>query len=132
MVIRFLVMILSWTVLRPNPLGQHDRAAASPDVQALPRVRIVGMAYDSLTHAPLRGALISFRGLSQASPGSYQTRSDSAGHYSIDVPTGIYDVSLSHVALDSLGLREERRETVGEGAQQRIDLAVPSAATLRR
>jgi hypothetical protein len=137
---------------RPRPAFHARAAAAVAGALALvlpadraeaqgapvPRVRVVGVVYDSLLRAPLAGATVTHAG----TPAVAFT--DSTGRFSLtDVPAAPGRFVLSHPGLDSAGLpdvplavdlspdaRAAAVERVG-GDSAVVRLATPSLATLR-
>jgi hypothetical protein len=100
--------------------------AAALDAQIV----VAGTVSDSVHHKPLAGALVQLVADSARIVKSATT--DSLGAYRIDgVPTGSYIIGFFHATLDSLGLDLSPMRIVLRGnAEQRVDLAIPSAANI--
>jgi hypothetical protein len=97
--------------------------------------RIDGVVIDSVHNKPLSDATIAVTRVDPVQPEFVRTLiSDKDGRYHLDsLVAGRYSVWFSHPALDSLDLPIVQREFVlTTGERARIDLAIPSGATLRR
>ena len=96
-----------------------------PQIAAAQR-SVNGTVYDSLLHAPLRGADIWVRGSER------HTETDADGRFHLDsIPPGRYTLLVSHPGLDSAGLFTLAVPVdAGDGAVVR--LATPSLATVWR
>jgi hypothetical protein len=94
-----------------------------PQIAAAQR-SVNGTVYDSLLHAPLRGADVWVRGSER------HTETDADGRFHLDsVPAGRYTLLVSHPGLDSAGLFTLAVPVdAAEGAVVR--LATPSLSTL--
>ncbi|MBM3906477.1 MAG: carboxypeptidase regulatory-like domain-containing protein [Gemmatimonadetes bacterium] len=102
-------------------------------VDGAPGMRVTGVVHDSIARAPLPGAwvqLVDASGTAQPARSAY---ADSLGRFAFDdVPEGRYRLGFFHAVLDSLGVQAPSRDfTVRRGRAARVDLAVPSGATLR-
>jgi hypothetical protein len=93
---------------------------------------ISGVVRDSITRAPLRLAIVQLVHADSMSGRSAIT--DSLGRFTIEaVSPARYRIGFLHPMLDSLGLDPiVRAVTVADAAPLSVDLAIPSAATLRR
>jgi hypothetical protein len=103
-------------------------AAQASGAQQTNSAAIEGTVYDSLSHAPLRDAAVSFVAAA-ARTTSYNARSDSSGHYVLqNVQPGTYLVGFLHPLLDSIGIEPPtHRVTVSASSRaMHVDLAVPS------
>jgi hypothetical protein len=92
-----------------------------------------GGVFDSLAGKPLSGARVQLVNSDSVSTAPRVAITDARGRYQIDglVP-GRYLIGFQHPLLDSLGLESSPRElTITETRPQRIDLALPSPATVR-
>ncbi len=97
--------------------------------------RIDGVVADSIHNTPLAGATVFISRVEPASPEFASTvSSDREGNYHLDsLSAGRYAIWFNHPILDSLEVTVPLREaTLGAEDHLRIDLAVPSGATLRR
>src|SRR3954470_13808525 len=101
-------------------------SAAAVDAQVV----VTGTVTDSVNHRPLSGALVQLAGDTLRLAKSVVT--DSLGVFRIDsVLPGPYIIGFFHATLDSLGLElSPKRLTVQGAAEQRVNLAIPSAATI--
>jgi hypothetical protein len=106
--------------------------AQQPGAPPAGRGSVSGIVFDSVAGAPLAHATV------QLVPNENATRprtvtSDSSGRYAIDVlADGHYLVGFFHAMLDSLGLEPPVREVfVRDGAEQRVDLSIPSPTRIR-
>lgn len=102
--------------------------AATVSAQPAARfVRVEGIAYDSLTRAPLRQAFISVGGV------GLSTTSDDKGRFRLDnVPEGPQQFTMQHAVFDSLGLSGVSVRVLVQPKTPRVTLAVPSFETLWR
>src|SRR5881396_1125291 len=90
---------------------------------------VVGTLTDSVNHRPLAGALVQL--VADAGGGVKSATSDSLGGFRIEaVAPGSYIIGFFHPTLDSLGIDLLPKRVVVRGAEQRVDLAVPSAWTV--
>jgi hypothetical protein len=97
--------------------------------------RIDGVVTDSTHNKPLVDAIIYLTRVDPAQPEFMRTvASDKDGRYYVDSLTaGRYSILFSHPTLDSLDLPVGAREfMLSAGEKARVDLAIPSGATLRR
>ena len=95
--------------------------------------RVSGVVFDSLAHAPLRGATVQLAPSDPASRFSGSAMSDSLGRFTIDsVPDGKYALGFFHPLLDSLAIAPPLREVTVSGRRNvTADIAIPSATRLR-
>ena len=110
-------------------------ALSSPRVVAQQYARIEGVVTDSAHNKPLSEATIFVSRVAPAQADSLRAIiTDSNGRYSVDsLVAGRYSIYFSHPAADSLDLPIVAREVVlASGDRARVDLAIPSGATLRR
>jgi hypothetical protein len=110
-------------------------ALVAPCVAAQQPARIDGVLTDSTHNKPLSDAIVYVTRVEPAQPEFMRTVvSDKDGRYHLDSLTaGRYSVLFSHPTLDSLDLPVAAREVVlTAGEKARVDLGVPSGATLRR
>ncbi|MEO6446427.1 MAG: carboxypeptidase-like regulatory domain-containing protein [Gemmatimonadaceae bacterium] len=117
-------------------LGLLSTAAAAQHRDA-PRdvARVTGIVYDSVSHAPLRGASVQLVSLdaSRTTMDRQTAESDSTGRYEFSlVRSGAFAVGFYHAKLDSLGIDAplSRVEVDGSSSIHAVDLAVPSVATV--
>lgn len=104
--------------------------SASLPAQEARTARLEGRVHDSLTTAPLAGAVIT---VTQPATGLYLTaRTDAAGRYQVDsVPAGRVSIGVVTGFLDSLEVQLPPRDLqVAAGERVVIDFATPSRATL--
>src|SRR5947207_15833112 len=89
---------------------------------------VVGTVYDSLLHAPLRGADVWVRGSER------HAQTDSDGRLRVDsIAPGSYTLIISHPGLDSAGLFTLAvHVTVTGSAQTMVRITTPSLPTLWR
>lgn len=113
----------------------HSRDALAQVPGASPRARgvtVSGVIVDSLSRAPLPGALVQ---LAPADTGNHfgtTVSADALGRYTLaDVPDGTYLLGFYHPLLDSLFLEPTVHLIVVAGQPVIQDLAVPSPARLR-
>lgn len=92
--------------------------------------RLIGVVYDSVARAPIRGAAVQLVSADRALVRSAIT--DSLGQFSADtVGAGRWLVAAMHPRLDALGVTQLAREiTVGRSGVVRTTLAVPSPRRL--
>ena len=84
---------------------------------------LVGIAFDSLTMTPLRDAMVSV--------GSRGANTDSRGQFSLEnLPAGRQIVTVTHTALEALGLLALERVVELKGDTTRVSLATPSAVAV--
>jgi carboxypeptidase family protein/TonB-dependent receptor-like protein len=96
------------------------------------QVVVTGTVTDSLSHRPVVGAVVQLANNSQAFVRT--TSTDSLGVFHIDsVRPGSYIIGFFHPTLDSLGIDLSPKQiTVPQAAEERVDLAIPSAHTVAR
>src|SRR3989475_8800092 len=88
---------------------------------------VEGTVYDSLLHAPLRGADVWVRGREQ------HVRTDSDGRFHFDsIAPGRYTLLVSHPGLDSAGVFTLAVPVNITGSSTPLSVATPSLATLWR
>jgi hypothetical protein len=91
-----------------------------------PKIAVMGIAYDSLRGAPLRGAFVSVAGV------GLSTSSDSFGVFRFDLAPGSYTISVLHPAFDSLGLSGTSVRAIVRDGRDTIRLSLPSFTSLWR
>lgn len=91
---------------------------------------VSGTVYDSVSQAPLRGAIVQM--VSAAGTPMLSAATDARGRYTISAaPAGRYAIEFTHSVLDSLAIEPPQREVVVRGAETaRMDLAVPAPETI--
>lgn len=95
---------------------------------------VTGVVRDSIGARPLADALVQLLRADSGGTGprSFFARTDARGAFRMDsVEPGAYLAGFFHPALDSLGLQVAPRRIVVDGTT-RVDLAIPSAATVTR
>ncbi len=100
--------------------------------QPAPLHAVRGVVYDSVSHAPLAGAVVELA--SRDTIGRPVTATtDAAGRYRIaGLPAGQYVLGFHHEALDALGLDDPVRLVhVGPDTLVTADLAIPSGTVVR-
>jgi len=104
--------------------------------QELPSVGALrGVATDSVHHAPLAGAtILASREDSQADASRFSAATDDRGRFTWGaLPSGRYTLNIEQSWLDSVGISTFPVEaTVRPGETTTVELATPSAATLRQ
>jgi hypothetical protein len=100
--------------------------------QALPAATVSGVVRDSITRAPLAGAVVQLVS-AQPAAGARSAVSDSLGRFAIsDVPAGRHTIGFFHPMLDSLGLDASQHEVNVEANKAlRVDLGTPSPERIR-
>ncbi len=101
--------------------------------QATPNGSISGVVRDSVSRAPMPGAVVQVSADAPTPPFTRAARSDSLGRYRIaDVPPGRYSVGFLHARLDSLGVQASVQVVrVVAGRDAPVDLVTPTARLLR-
>ncbi|MDF1505772.1 TonB-dependent receptor, partial [Roseisolibacter sp. H3M3-2] len=124
--------------LRPLGLRLAARAQAvpaAPPALAQPAVRVTlqGVAWDSLSGAPLVGALVQFAHETEPSRPARTAVSDSLGRWRIDtMPSGPYIGGFFHPTLDALGLEPPTfRALIAGDSTARLDLGIPGPSRMR-
>lgn len=94
---------------------------------------IRGSVHDSVAGQSLAGALVQLVSAEASSTYGRTEVSDSAGRFEFaDVPDGRYTIGFFHPVQDSLGIEPTLRPVEANGRSLvRVDLAIPSPATLR-
>ena len=116
--------------------GAVSVAAQTPTPVAL--ATVTGSVYDSLSHAPLTGAIVQvvreMAGTADTSPRQTWTAiSDSLGDFTLQLPRGRYFAGFQHPVLSGLGLESPVKSLdVSDQASSTVLLAIPSARTVRR
>lgn len=106
--------------LRPSSLHAQVRAGAAPVADT-----IRGLAYDSLSWQPLRGALVT------AEPGGLTAVTDSLGRFVIVSPVPVTRLVAFHEQADRLGLGDLAATRPDSGATwARPIVATPSISTI--
>jgi hypothetical protein len=115
-------------------LALTARTARSQRINPAARVSgsaVSGLVTDSLGRTPLAGAWVQLVVADGRSDAPRTAQADSLGHYVIDdVPDGRYMLGFFHPLLDSLGVEAPLRDVTVRRRAVRVDLAVPSGATL--
>lgn len=95
--------------------------------------RVQGTAYDSVAARPLDSAFVQLAFLDDPSV-SRSTVTDARGRFSVDsLKPGAWVVSLLHPRIDSAGVTQlARRIVVEPGANTRVQMALPSPASITR
>ncbi|MCC6927717.1 MAG: carboxypeptidase regulatory-like domain-containing protein [Gemmatimonadaceae bacterium] len=108
------------------------RAAPTLDAQRIPAARVVGIVYDSISHATLSGAVVQL--VSQRGTLRLTATTDSTGRYAFAaVERGTFLLGFYHAKLDSLGVEAPTSTIdVRDDEVLAIDLAVPAVATVLR
>jgi hypothetical protein len=93
---------------------------------------IFGVVYDSVARAPIPGAIVQIVLASNPAGAMRTATTDQRGRYEvINIEPGRYIAGFHHGALDSLALEvPPRRIEVASGQRTRVDMAVPSPATI--
>lgn len=114
-------------------LGVMLLAAQESRAQAAQFGRIDGTVWDSLHAAPLSGASVRAERLSSERDAVFESITDDRGSFRFDsLPAGRYSVSFASALLDSLEYGGQAPQaSVVAGRTSRIELAIPSASTLR-
>jgi hypothetical protein len=99
-----------------------------PVLQA--QIVVTGTVTDSVSHRPVAGAVVQLA--NDALRFVRTTTADSLGVFRIDsVRPGTYIIGFFHPTLDSLGIDLSPKQiTVRQVAEERVDLAIPSANTV--
>lgn len=114
-------------------LAPFAAAQGRDTAQRSPGATVVGVVFDSISRAPLAGAMVQVVVADGAARSGRTVAADSLGRYAIaDVPTGRYMVGFFHPMLDSLGMEPPVRAVRVEGPDSvAVDLAIPSPVGLR-
>jgi hypothetical protein len=109
------------------------QTAPPPPPPSGPPVRLVGMAWDSLSRAPLVGALVQLAPESNPSAPARTAVADSTGRWQIDsLPQGSYVAGYFHPTLDDLGFDPPTFRVLVQGdSVARLDLGLPGPRTMR-
>ncbi|MFN8666928.1 MAG: carboxypeptidase regulatory-like domain-containing protein [Gemmatimonadaceae bacterium] len=120
--------LLSLDAARALPSYAEPSLAA----QRAPAGKVVGVVYDSISHATLSGAVVQL--VSQRSALRLTATTDSTGRYAFPaVEHGKFLLGFYHAKLDSLGVEAPTSTIdVRDDEVHAIDLAVPSIATVLR
>jgi hypothetical protein len=94
---------------------------------------ISGVVRDSISGAPLTGAIVQLVSADSLPDFVRSSFSDSLGRYTLtDVPDGRFTIGFEHPLLDSLGVEPTLRQVVvARHRAVRFDLAAPSASRMR-
>lgn len=113
-------------------LTNVGRTQAIHTIRPVSGANISGIIFDSLSNAPLSGAVVQLISADDPSLLGRSATSDSLGRYSLDdVPPARYVVGFLHPMLDSVGLEIPLREVkVTSGQSLRVDLGIPSPSRL--
>ena len=106
---------------------------AAPPAASSARVALEGVAWDSLSAAPMAGAVVQIVSERDPAGTSRTTTSDSLGRWRIDslVPS-TYVLGYFHPALDALGLEPPSFKVVVQGdSVARLDFAIPGPTRMR-
>ncbi|MBS1241842.1 MAG: hypothetical protein H6R40_1269 [Gemmatimonadetes bacterium] len=104
--------------------GRVERVAAPPP--AITPAVLVGSLWDSLTQAPLAGAMVRVAGVADTA------WSDDLGNLRVELPVGGSRlVTVSHPKLGLVSDRSVQAVTLVPGQETRIEVAVPSVAAFR-
>jgi len=109
-------------------------AAQEPDSTLQSRgATVSGLVHDSVSQAPLAGAIVQLISADGSTGFALTTASDSLGRFTLrGVTEGRFTIGFLHPMLDSLGLDPPLREVSVRGrAPLRLDLAIPSPARIR-
>jgi hypothetical protein len=110
-------------------LGATSALAQQPTVST---AVASGVVYDSIARRVMAGATVEFVNANNPSARPLTTVSDSAGRYTLrEVPFGSYLAGFYHPALDTLGLESAPRRIDVDQPTEHVDLARPSARTVR-
>ena len=127
-------------VLSLTLLARLASAQSTDTTQRLPAVTVSGVVRDSIARTALAGAIVqlaavdTLRAHVRTTVAEARTAvSDSLGRFAFaGVAPGRYEIGFFHPLLDSLGIESGVREFQLDGRRAaRVDLAVPSAATIR-
>lgn len=94
--------------------------------------RIDGVVVDSVAARPVAGAAVVVMRVNP-DPGYFSVVTDGQGRFHVDsLASGTYEITVSTPLLDSLEVAlPPRQVALGDGDHVRVDLALPSPATLR-
>jgi hypothetical protein len=138
------------TRLRPGALALHASAALTliagaqdlaaqatpaptPPAPSGPPVRLMGTAWDSLSRAPLVGAMVQLAPESNPSAPARTAVADSLGRWQIDsLPQGSYIAGYFHPTLDDFGFDPPTFRVLVQGdSVARLDLGLPGPRAMR-
>lgn len=108
--------------------------AQGPDTTHRPAgATVKGVVFDSISRAPLAGAMVQLVVADGAARSGRTVVADSLGKFAIaDVPAGRYMLGFFHPMLDSLGMEPPVRAVPVEGPDSvAVDLAIPSPLGFR-
>ena len=110
-------------------LGVPSASTAAQEPRALHAVH--GTVFDSVANAPLAGATVQMA--LRTGEGVPRTAvTDAKGAYRVDSLTpGEYVVGFDHEKLTAFGLETQLRAVALASADEMVDLAIPSSATIR-
>ena len=111
----------------------HVTTAQLPVARGGSQGSISGIVFDSLARKPLAAARVELVNADSLSAPARTIETDTLGTYRFnDVRPGRYLVGFLHPTLDSIGVERPPREVSVDGRMAvRLDLAVPSAQSLR-
>ena len=116
-------------------IGVAHSATAQPGAatRSPPALSVSGIVFDSIAHRPLVDAVVQLVQADSLSGAARTVTSDSLGRFLFGgVAAGRYLLGFLHPMVDSLGVEPKLREVLVDGRQpMRVDLAIPSALTLR-
>jgi hypothetical protein len=124
--------------LKPVMILALSAGAANAQVMSAARhvsgATISGVVRDSVTRAPLAGAVVQLIGADNPAQLDRSAVSDSLGRFTLDdVPDGRHKLGFFHPMLDSLGVDAPLKEVFVNGvAEVKADLAIPSAQRIRK
>jgi len=120
-----LLVLIAPLVETQRPIDPTPRRGAGATIS--------GSVLDSIAGRPLVGAVVQLVSSDTTQPYGETAISDSLGHYALGgVPNGRFRLGFFHPVTDSLGLGPPARDvSVSGGRDQIMDLAVPSARSLR-
>ncbi len=110
---------------------------AAPATSGAQASRVYGVVFDSVSMAPLAGAIVQaaqVMGTAGGSPRIFTGTTDHAGRYQIDsLPVGSYGIAFQHPLLTALGLEPPLRAfQLSSPTAAEINLAVPPGSQVRR
>jgi hypothetical protein len=127
LVLLFLTLSTSLQAQAVHRIG--DAPKSNPPATGQPGM-LQGMVFDSLHSVPLEGATVVLSGT------VHTATTDIGGRFSFpldSIPEGRHTVGFFHPTLDSLGITPPTSEVeIRRGQSLRVDLAIPSMATILR
>lgn len=108
-------------------------AAVQGAVQIAQPVKVHGVVFDSLTHAPLAGARVAFVRADSLGTSEIASTTSSTGAFETSLPDGRWVAAIEHPRFDSLGLNVPARLVeIRRATTATIRLATPSSNTMTR